>query len=59
MPPYADEETEAKIQLAKMQINAAIEEYAKKSKGNENIDTSIKRGLQNLAERSKRSEVVC
>ena len=59
MPPYADEETEAKIQLAKMQINAAIEEYAKKSKGNENIDTSIKRGLQNLAERTKRSEVVC
>ena len=44
MPPYADEETDAKIQMAKMKINAEIQVYAKKGKGSENSYISIKKG---------------
>ena len=59
MPPCAEEETEAKIQLAKTKINAAIEEYTKKSKGSENINANIKRGIQILTEKVKRNEMIC
>ena len=50
MPPYTEEETEAKIQLAKTKISTAIEEYTKKSKGSENTNANIKRGIHILTE---------
>ena len=56
MPPYAEAETEAKIQLAKTKINTAIEGYTKKSKGCENISSSVKRGIQILTEKVNRNE---
>ena len=59
MPPYAEEETETKIQLAKTKINAAIEGYTKKSRGCENITSSVKRGIQILTENVKRNEMIC
>ena len=41
MPPYADEKTEAKIQLAKAQIYATIDWLKNKVKGNENINNAF------------------
>lgn len=53
MPPYLDEETEAKIQLTKMKEKKLLKYTQRKVQGSETIDTSINMGVHNLAERIK------
>ena len=46
MPPYAEEETEAKIQLAKTKLNAAIEGYTKTVKDAKTSLHQLKEGFK-------------
>ena len=59
MPPAVDEETEAKIQMAKVKLSKVAEKHAKKSKGRENVQDTVKNGIDSLLKRTEANNVVC
>ena len=59
MPPFADEDTEARIQFAKTKIYAAIDKQATRSKGKDNVNKRLKQGLTSLQQRIKEKEIIC
>ena len=59
MPPFADEDTEARIQFAKTKIYAAIDQQATRSKGKDNVNKRLKQGLTSLQQRIKEKEIIC
>ena len=59
MPPYADEDTEAKIAFARKRLHSSIEDQCRKSKGAENLSDNAKKGLKQIKKRLKDKEVVC
>ena len=59
MPPYADEDTEAKIAFARKRLHSSIEDQCRKSKGAENLSDNAKKGLKQIKKRLKDKQVVC
>ena len=53
MPPYADEDTEAKIAFARKRLHSSIEDQCRKSKGAENLSDNAKKGLKQIKKRLK------
>ena len=53
MPPYSDKKTEAKIDNAKYKLHTVIDNYAAKSKGNNNLSQQERSGIKELQTRIK------
>ena len=59
MPPYSDKKTEAKIDNAKYKLHTVIDNYAAKSKGNNNPSQQERSGIKELQTRIKNKEIFC
>ena len=60
MPPYADEDTEAKIDFAKSELYKIVGKYHEEEKQHHhNVDRNVKQGIASLKSRTKENSIVC